>query len=223
MTLKLNSSTSGSVSIDAPASTTGGADVTFKLPVADGTANQVVKTDASGNLGWADNPTSNLTHLGDNAVATSGQNVELTTSLPATGWKRVTVMLKNVSQDSSHWCALQLGKADGTYYTSGYSTVHGYIAGEGTDSAVEYASTSGCALYSLAGNDLSGIFEIIPFQNSSTSNTYMIRYQLVNGTASYRFGASMLTGVDAAITRVRLHNYATAVFDAGSSSVMYEV
>ena len=52
MTLKLNGSSSGSVSIDAPASTTSGADITFKLPVADGSANQVMKTDASGNLGW---------------------------------------------------------------------------------------------------------------------------------------------------------------------------
>ena len=53
MTIKLNGSSSGSVSIDAPASTTGGADVTFKLPVADGSADQVLKTDASGNLGFA--------------------------------------------------------------------------------------------------------------------------------------------------------------------------
>ena len=52
MTLKLNGSSSGSVSIDAPASTTSGADITFKLPVADGSANQVLKTDASGNLAF---------------------------------------------------------------------------------------------------------------------------------------------------------------------------
>ena len=52
MTLKLNGSSSGSVSIDAPASTTSGADITFKLPVADGSSGQVIKTDASGNLGW---------------------------------------------------------------------------------------------------------------------------------------------------------------------------
>ena len=38
MTLKLNGSSSGSVSIDAPASTTGGADVTLTLPVNDGDA-----------------------------------------------------------------------------------------------------------------------------------------------------------------------------------------
>ena len=50
MTLKLNGSSSGSTSIDAPAS---GADTSFKFPGADGTAGQVLKTDASGNLGWA--------------------------------------------------------------------------------------------------------------------------------------------------------------------------
>ena len=52
MTLKLNGSSSGSVSIDAPASTTGGADVTLTLPVNDGDANQLLKTNGSGALSW---------------------------------------------------------------------------------------------------------------------------------------------------------------------------
>ena len=42
MTLKLNGSTSGSVSIDAPASTTLGADRTLTLP--DDASNGVIKT-----------------------------------------------------------------------------------------------------------------------------------------------------------------------------------
>ena len=54
MTIKLNGSTAGSVSLDAPASTTGSADITFKLPVADGSAGQILKTDGSGNLSWVD-------------------------------------------------------------------------------------------------------------------------------------------------------------------------
>ena len=53
MTLKLNGSTSGSVSLDAPASTTNGADITFKLPVADGTNGQALTTNASGQLAFA--------------------------------------------------------------------------------------------------------------------------------------------------------------------------
>lgn len=52
MTIKLNGSTAGSVALDAPASTTSSADIIFKLPVADGTAGQVLQTDGSGNLSW---------------------------------------------------------------------------------------------------------------------------------------------------------------------------
>jgi hypothetical protein len=52
MTIKLNGSTAGSVALDAPASTTGNADIAFKLPVADGGADQVLKTDGSGNLSF---------------------------------------------------------------------------------------------------------------------------------------------------------------------------
>ena len=53
MTIKLNGSTAGSVALDAPASTTGNADIQFKLPVADGSAGQFMKTDGSGNLAFA--------------------------------------------------------------------------------------------------------------------------------------------------------------------------
>ena len=57
MTIKLNGSTAGSVSLDAPASTTSSADIAFKLPVADGSAGQVLMTDGSGNLSWVTLPT----------------------------------------------------------------------------------------------------------------------------------------------------------------------
>ncbi len=53
MTLKLNGSSSGSVSIDAPASTTSGADITFNLPVADGSSGQALTTNASGQLAFS--------------------------------------------------------------------------------------------------------------------------------------------------------------------------
>jgi len=56
MTIKLNGSTAGSVALDAPASTTGSNDITFKLPVADGSAGQVLTTDGSGNLSWVTLP-----------------------------------------------------------------------------------------------------------------------------------------------------------------------
>ena len=52
MSIKLNAQSGGSVALNAPTQTTSSADVTFKLPVADGTAGQVLKTDGSGNLSW---------------------------------------------------------------------------------------------------------------------------------------------------------------------------
>ena len=56
MSIKLNGSTGGSVSLDAPPSTTSQYDITFKLPVADGSAGQVLMTDGSGNLSWVNPP-----------------------------------------------------------------------------------------------------------------------------------------------------------------------
>lgn len=53
MSIKLNAQSGGSVALDAPTQTTSSADVTFKLPVADGSAGQALKTDGSGNLGFA--------------------------------------------------------------------------------------------------------------------------------------------------------------------------
>lgn len=76
MTIKLNGSTAGSVALDAPASTTGNADITFKLPVADGNADQLLKTDGSGNLGWASDAGKIL------QVANSTFNGQASLSLP---------------------------------------------------------------------------------------------------------------------------------------------
>jgi hypothetical protein len=54
MSIKLNAQSGGSVALDAPTQTTSSADLTFKLPVADGSANHVLKTDGSANLSFAE-------------------------------------------------------------------------------------------------------------------------------------------------------------------------
>ena len=73
MTLKLNGSSAGSVSLNAPASTTGSADIEFKLPVADGSSNQFMKTDGSGNLSFG---------TVDTSIAVSYTHLTLPTSSP---------------------------------------------------------------------------------------------------------------------------------------------
>ena len=52
MSIKLNAQSGGSVALDAPTQTTGSADNLYKLPVADGSAGQILTTDGSGNLSW---------------------------------------------------------------------------------------------------------------------------------------------------------------------------
>ena len=68
MTLKLNGSSSGSISLDAPAS---GGDIVYKLPGADGAAGQVLQTDGSGNLSW-------VTPAGITHISTWRQNANST-------------------------------------------------------------------------------------------------------------------------------------------------
>ena len=58
--IKLKHSGGNSVSLNPPSSAPTSSDVAFKLPNADGSANQVIKTDGSGNLSFVAQPTGGL-------------------------------------------------------------------------------------------------------------------------------------------------------------------
>ena len=62
MSIKLNAQSGGSVALDAPTQTTSSADITLKLPVADGSANQVIQTNGSGQLAFASPALPTLPH-----------------------------------------------------------------------------------------------------------------------------------------------------------------
>ena len=62
--IKLNAASGGgSVSLKAPSTTTSNAAVELQLPVADGSAGQVLMTDGSGNLSWVSQPTAGITQF----------------------------------------------------------------------------------------------------------------------------------------------------------------
>jgi len=61
MPIKLNGSGSGSVALNAPANTSGGSDISFTLPTADGTSGQVLQTNGSGALSFASASSDNIT------------------------------------------------------------------------------------------------------------------------------------------------------------------
>ena len=53
MSIKLNAQSGGSVALDAPTQTTSSADISLKLPVADGTNGQYLGTNGSGQLAFS--------------------------------------------------------------------------------------------------------------------------------------------------------------------------
>ena len=60
----------GTTSIKAPSTTTSNADVVLKLPVADGSSGQVIKTDGSGQLSFTSNAGTTINNNADNRVIT---------------------------------------------------------------------------------------------------------------------------------------------------------
>ena len=88
MTIKLNGSVGGSVSIDAPPSTTSQYDISFKLPVADGSAGQVLTTDGSGNLSWVTPATTNGITMADQWRLNTTVNLSSGSGDLTSNWER---------------------------------------------------------------------------------------------------------------------------------------
>jgi len=124
MTLKLNGSSSGSVSIDAPASTTGGADVIFKLPVADGTSGQVLTTNASGQLSFATAANNSVTEGSWTSVGT-GTSIDIS-SLDSTDVIKYEILFSDVSCGGGMNWQFQLGDSGGVE-TSGYEVIGAHM------------------------------------------------------------------------------------------------
>ena len=75
----------GSVGLVGPSTTTSNAAVQFKLPVADGSAGQVLQTDGSGNLSWVTPGITEADQWRVNAQSTLGDVGDILTS----GWERI--------------------------------------------------------------------------------------------------------------------------------------
>ena len=114
MTIKLNGSTAGSVALDAPASTTGNADINFKLPVADGSADQVMKTNGSGQLSFATLTTGKLLQVVSNSTQTR------TTASSNTGTFFTSSLTADITPSSTNSKIFVL--ASGNYYTTNTTT-----------------------------------------------------------------------------------------------------
>lgn len=212
MSLRLAGSTSGYTEIDAPA--VAGSN-TLVLPTGNGTADQVLATNGSGALSWADR---------GRMVLATAQNTTSGTSIDFTGipsWvKRVTVMLNGVSTNGASVVQIQLGTSAGVT-TTGYTSYAG-LAG-GTNSALGLSFNSGFAVGpDGAANQLRyghAVFTLVSGNLWVGSSSY----GRTDGSNSYFMGGGGAINLGGTLDRIRLTTVeGAATFDAGSVNILYE-
>jgi len=194
--LKLLHSGGNSVSLNPPTSAPTSSEVAFKLPNADGSANQVIKTDGSGNLSFTtvtDTNDNTWVKLATTTITSSTANVTFTNSITGAfdTYKIYAVAitdLRPVTDDVT--LQMRLQTASGDYSSGEYSTwIHAFTDGDhGYNSASEFQiirhgignNTSGDTIY----EDWMGLYYISGFpannrlklmgngigKNSSSSN-----------------------------------------------------
>jgi len=210
MTIKLNGSTAGSVALDAPASTTGNADIAFKLPVADGSAGQVLQTDGSGNLSWV---TPGITVVDRYALTGNYSLSSANTYYTITGtWARSTSA--GYSGTSSIGSTVTESSGVFTFPSTGiYYIVYDCLTGTSTDQlnmwsyiAVGADNTSTNYLSVMASSGDSGTMNtvthsaLLDVTNTSNQKVFVRGYANTNGC--YISGNSNLQRT--AITFIRL-------------------
>jgi len=182
--IKLVHSGGNSVSLTTPTNNPS-SNVTFKLPQADGSANQLLKTDGSGNLGWATDQGGKILQVieatSSTTVTTSG-NTEadlLTLSItPASSSNKVLLFLSidvqvTASTNGKAWVRLYRGTSSGTLIRT---LKDGSEANETaslslTGTKLDSPSTSSAQTYTLTLARLSGGTNNV----SSDGNPYFLQ------------------------------------------------
>jgi hypothetical protein len=125
MTLKLNGSSAGSVSIDAPADTSpSGSDISFTLPTADGSSGQVIQTNGSGVLSFVDQ-TTDTTGWTYDSTGTSLTGASVTVSSIPSDAQAIHIVIDGLSVNSAVEWDILVGTSSGDT-TSGYDFIAGY-------------------------------------------------------------------------------------------------
>ena len=204
-----DSDNSNWVALQAPA--TVATNLTLTAPAADGTADQSLVTDGAGALSFAGR--SRLVRA--TAVATtSGTSIDFT-SIPS--WaRRITIMLDQVSTNSTSPVQIQLGNSGGIETTGYVGTGTAFIP-PSTVSLVAY-TTGFIPLGATASASRTGCL----FISNITANAWIATGTFDDQTtlAGFSQGSKNLS---ATLDRVRLTTInGTDTFDAGSVNIIYE-
>ncbi len=199
------------VELKAPA--TLAANRSFVLPDADGTVQQFLKTDGSGNLAFA----STLT-IG--SLLTASTQTELPfTGIPA--WvKRITISYAGLSTNGSNASVLvQLGDSGG-YETSGYTTA--LMQSTATGNSALSVATNG--LYLSFNNATTYVLDGIATLTliDASTNTWVLAGSATARGTNASYVTSGTKALSATLDRLRLYVDGTVQFDAGSVNILYE-
>ena len=186
--LKLKHSGGNSVSLNPPTSAPTSSDVAFKLPNADGSANQLLKTDGSGNLGWiADvGMIKNWNYTTDNTHVTLEDAGDIYTQLnttitPSSTDSRIIIIvnLGLVSSDANadvgydilrDSTALEQGQGGTVNSTAGaYMNITSGQAIPTTTVIVDHPNTTSSVTYKVSADQNSGRDMIINRRGTNTS------------------------------------------------------
>jgi len=192
MSIKLNAQSGGSVALDAPTQTTGSADVTLKLPVADGSANQVIQTNGSGQLAFA-SPAAAWVHAAPVTLPTNASTLTLT-GVPD-GASHIRYLIRYLSFAGTAQTKFRVQKSttggSKSIITANYKAYSTYTNAGGNGGG---GNTDGVDLwdaYSNAADSHFGLVEVYRIgTNGSDGTNYLITHQGLTINAS---GAGLAT------------------------------
>ena len=179
-------------------------------PTADGTANQVLTTNGSGTLSFADRGRMVLETA---QATTSGTSVDFT-GIPS--WvKKITVMFNGVSTSGTSQLLIQLGDSGGVE-TTGYNSGTFYAGGTSTNTA---SSTAGFIIeVNAAAGAHYGPIQFTYFGSNSWHGSGWVKTN--TNTYASTMGEKTLSDT---LTQVRLTTVnGTDTFDAGSINLLLE-
>ena len=217
MALKLNGSTAGSVSIEAPADTSPtGTDVTLTLPTSAGSSGQYLQTDGAGELSWQ--TVTDTTGWTYDSTGTSLTGASVTVDSIPSDVQAIHMVIDGLSTSAAVEWDILVGTSSGDT-TSGYDFIAGYTGattdqrGSVTDAFTTKGTNSAAyvhyAIMKLERGDANG-------------NTWFAQYWgRITGEARIYY---MNGVVDAGGTLDRVTISApTGTFDAGTVYVHYRV
>ena len=185
--IKLKHSGGNAVSLHPPTSAPSTSDVQFKLPTADGSAGQALKTDGSGQLGFA--------NFGKLLQVVRGETQTRTTASSNTGTFFTSSLTADITPSSTNSKIFVL--ASGNYYTTNTTTGGVSLFRDSTNLG---HSTHGLAYVGGAGSGY-GAFTIHYLDTPSYS---------VGDTLTYSFRLSRVFGSDNVMAPVGDDNYSPA-------------